>query len=121
MSAAEVDTYLAVLPEPHRGTLQALRATLMDLLPDAEQGLAYGCPAFKRAGKNVAGFAAYKRHLSYLPHSGDVLGRVSDELRDYECSKGALKFPVDQPLPRAVVAVLVDARLHELGLATPPG
>jgi uncharacterized protein YdhG (YjbR/CyaY superfamily) len=117
MAAAEVDAYLAALVEPHRGTLESLRATIRDLQPEAEEGLSYGCPAFKVGGRAVAGFAAYKHHLSYLPHSGAVLDELADEVRGYECSKGALKFAVDEPLPRGLVARLVEARRRELGLA----
>ncbi len=118
MAAAEVDAYLAALVEPHRGTLEALRATILDLLPGAEEGLSYGCPAFKVDGRAVAGFAAYKHHLSYLPHSGAVLDELGDDVSGYECSKGAMKFAVDDPLPRSLVATLIDARMRELGLAT---
>jgi uncharacterized protein YdhG (YjbR/CyaY superfamily) len=74
-------------------------------------------PAFRVQGKLVAGFAAAKAHLSYLPHSGSVLAELGDEVGAYETSKGALKFAVDSPLPKPLVAKLVAARLRELGLA----
>ncbi len=117
MTTAEVDDYLEALDEPKRSTLRALRDLLVDLLPDAEQGLAYGSPAFKVGGKSVAGFAAFAKHVSYLPHSGTVLDSVSDHLDGYEWSKGALKFAVDTPLPRELVETLVAARTRELGIA----
>jgi uncharacterized protein YdhG (YjbR/CyaY superfamily) len=110
-----IDDYLEALDEPTRSTLRALRATLRDLLPHAEECLAYGAPAFKVDGKTIAGFAAYKHHLSYLPHSGSVLASLGDELAGYATSKGALKFAVDTPLPRSLVEKLVAARLRELG------
>jgi uncharacterized protein YdhG (YjbR/CyaY superfamily) len=110
-----IDDYLEALDEPKRSTLRALRATLHDLLPHAEEGLAYGAPAFKVDGKTIAGFAAYEHHLSYLPHSGSVLASLGDEVADYATSKGALKFAVDTPLPRSLVEKLVTARLRELG------
>ena len=111
-----IDDYIASLDEPAASTLAALRATLRDLLPDAEEALAYGVPAIKLAGKPVAGFAAFKGHLSYFPHRGDVLARLSDELDGYATSKGTLKFPLDTPLPKALVERLVRARLDELGV-----
>lgn len=109
-----IDDYLAALDEPARSTLGSLRSTLRELLPDAEEALAYGVPAFKVRGKPVAGFAAFKQHLSYFPHSGDVLTRLSDELGGYATSKGTLRFPVDEPLPTTLVERLVRARLDEL-------
>ncbi len=109
-----IDDYLATLDEPKRSTLETLRATILARVPDAEPGLAYGVPAFKIGGKAVAGFAAYAHHLSYLPHSGAVLEGLRDELTGYQWSKGALKFPVDVPLPADLVARLLDARLREI-------
>jgi len=113
VSAQEIDEYLEVLPEPKRGTLTLLRQRILDVLPDAEQGMSYGLPAFKVEGKAIAGFAAFKDHLSYLPHSGSVFPQLADELRDYTCSKGALRFEVDRALPAALVEKLVEVRLRQ--------
>jgi uncharacterized protein YdhG (YjbR/CyaY superfamily) len=68
-------------------------------VPEAEEGISYGMPAFKVHGKTVAGFAAFTRHLSYLPHSGSVLPALEPDLAGYESTKGSLLFPIDQPLP----------------------
>lgn len=116
MTESEIDSYLAGLDEPGRATLQQLRRSILSVVPEAEQGLSYGVPAFNVAGKAVAGFAAHASHLSYLPHSGSVLGSLAEELAGYRTTKGSLHFPVDQPLPDAVVSRLVGARLRELGL-----
>ena len=113
VSAQEIDEYLEVLPEPKRGTLTLLRQRILDVLPDAEQGMSYGLPAFKVKGKAIAGFAAFKDHLSYLPHSGSVFPQLADELRDYTCSKGALRFEVDRALPAPLVQKLVEVRLRQ--------
>ena len=61
----------------------------------------------------IAGFAAFKNHLSYLPHSGSVLPELHDEVAGYETTKGALHFPVDAPLPRALVQKLIDVRIRQ--------
>lgn len=116
MPANEIDAYLAELDEPKRSTLEALRATILEVAPDAEQGLSYGVPAFKVGGKAIAGFAAHKAHLSYLPHSGEVVAELRDALAGYETSKGSVKLPVDAPPPREVVELLIAARRRELGL-----
>jgi uncharacterized protein YdhG (YjbR/CyaY superfamily) len=114
VSAAEIDAYLQALDEPKRGTLTRLRETIMEILPDADQGIAYGVPAFKVQGKTVAGFAAFKNHLSYLPHSGSVFPELSAELTGYSMSSGALRFDVDKPLPRQLVQKLIDVRLRQV-------
>ncbi|MBU6316258.1 MAG: DUF1801 domain-containing protein [Acidobacteria bacterium] len=114
--SAEVETHLAGLPEPQRTTLMALRATLRRVLPDAEECLKYSMPAFVVAGRAVAGYDGFKQHCSYFPHSGSVLDHV--DLPDWtEASKGTLRFPVDRPLPLALVRRLVRVRLEQLGPA----
>ena len=116
MPAAEVDAYLEGLDEPKRSTLIRLRHTLRRLLPDAEETIAYGAPAFKLGGRTVAGFAAFKNHLSYLPHSGSVLPELADELTGYRYSSGALRYPVDDPLPDDLVEKLVAVRRRQAGV-----
>jgi uncharacterized protein YdhG (YjbR/CyaY superfamily) len=117
MSAREIDRYLSNIDEPKRSTLEALRRSILELLPNAEQGISYGMPAFRVQGKTIAGFAAFKNHLAYLPHSGSVLSALGDELAGYEMSKGSLHFPIDKPLPKRVVKKLVTTRLRQLDLA----
>lgn len=114
MSAAEVDEYLAAVEEPKQSTLQQLRQTILELLPDAEEVISYRVPAFRLHGATVAGFAAFKDHLSYLPFSGSVLPRLEGELVGYEMTKSALHFPVDRPLPKALVQKLIAARLEDI-------
>jgi uncharacterized protein YdhG (YjbR/CyaY superfamily) len=111
--AQEIDQYLDALEEPKRTTLTRLRQTILDTLPQAEQGLSYGLPAFKVKGKTIAGFAAFKNHLSYLPHSGSVFPELKDELKGYSASSGALRFSIDEPLPVALVEKLIAVRLQQ--------
>lgn len=82
----------------------------------ATEELSYGAPSFKISGIAVAGYAYHKNHCSYLLHSGTVLESMADDLAPYERTKGSLRFPVDEALPDALVARLVETRLAELGL-----
>jgi uncharacterized protein YdhG (YjbR/CyaY superfamily) len=116
MSASEIDEYLSEVEEPKRSTLQALRRTILEIVPHAEQCISYGMPAFKIDGRAVAGFAAFKQHLSFLPHSGSVLPAVGGVIDGYVCTKGSLHFAPDVPLPRALVEQLLDVRMAQLGL-----
>ena len=93
MAADAVDAYLAGLEEPKRSTLEALRRSIRAAVPEAEECISYGMPAFRVGGKVVAGLAAFKNHLAYLPHSGEVLAGLGDRLTGYECTKGSLHFP----------------------------
>ena len=114
MSAQDVDQYLSALDEPKRSTLQALRRTILDVVPEAEQVISYRVPAFRVRGKVVAGFAAFKDHLSYLPFSGSVLEQLDDELEGYTMTKSSLHFPVDRPLAKTLVQKLIAVRLAEI-------
>jgi len=64
MATEEVDRYLGALDEPKSGTLEALPRSILDVVPEAEQRISYGMPAFKVDGKTVAGFAAFTHRLS---------------------------------------------------------
>lgn len=112
-----VDEYLEAAPEPHRTTLTALRATLRGLLPDATEELSYGMPAFKVSGKAIAGYAHFKGHCSYFPHSGTVLPELAGQLGDFDWDKGTLRFPPDRQLPDDLVERLVATRMRQLGMA----
>ncbi|HYA01107.1 MAG TPA: DUF1801 domain-containing protein [Candidatus Binatia bacterium] len=112
MSRQEIDAYLAGLDEPKRSTLTALRRTIREILPDAEEGISYGMPAFRLHGKVIAGFAAFKSHLTYVPHSGSVIPQV--DTAGYSSTAGALRFPVDAPLPRSLVEKLIAVRLEQV-------
>jgi uncharacterized protein YdhG (YjbR/CyaY superfamily) len=113
MSVAEVDTYLEGLDEPKRSTLSQLRRDILAVIPQAEQCLSYAVPGFTIEGKTVAGFAAFNRHLSYLPHSGSVFNQLAEDLTGYVRSSGALRFPVDRPLPAVLVRKLIVVRLRQ--------
>jgi uncharacterized protein YdhG (YjbR/CyaY superfamily) len=109
-----VDEYLAGVPEPKRATLAELRRTILEIIPDAEECISYGMPAYRLHGRVVAGFAAFKDHLSYLPHSGSVLSELPEELAGYEKTSGSLHFPVDEPLAKHIVEKLIAVRLKQL-------
>src|SRR5579863_1132726 len=113
MSAAEVDAYLEGLDEPKRSTLGQLRRDILAVVPDAEQCISYAMPAFRVDGKVIAGFAAFAHHLSYLPHSGSVFSELGEEIASYKRSSGALQFPIDTPLPDALVRRLVEIRRRQ--------
>jgi uncharacterized protein YdhG (YjbR/CyaY superfamily) len=115
VSREEIDRYLADLDEPKRATLEELRRTILAVVPDAEQCISYRVPAFRWRGQVIAGFAAFKDHLSFLPFSGSVLSQLPDDVAGYGGTKSALHFPVDRPLPKSLVEKLVEVRRREIG------
>jgi len=115
MSPADVDEYLASLPEPKRSTLEEVRRRIRTLVPSAEEGISYALPAFLVDGRPIAGLAAFARHLSYLPHSGSVLQRMGPLIDGYEHTSGSLHFPVGEPLPVELLHALLVAKAELLG------
>jgi uncharacterized protein YdhG (YjbR/CyaY superfamily) len=114
VSTDEVDEYVRGVEEPKRRVLETLRRTILEIVPEAEQVISYGVPAFRLRGQSVAGFAAFKTHLSYLPFSGSVLGQLADDLDGYTMTKGSLHFPIDRPLPKALVKKLIAVRVADV-------
>lgn len=114
MSTADVDTYLASIPEPKKSSLEEMRRRILAIIPDAEQKISYGMPAFAIGGKVVAGFASFKNHLAYLPHSGRVFPLLERELQGFVRTSGSLHVPIDQPLSPELLAALIEAKMRVL-------
>jgi len=109
--SANVEKYLAKVPEPARSTLQKVREMIRKAAPEeATEAISYGIPAFKYNGMLVA-YAAFKEHCSFFPASGTLLNEFADELKDFPRSKGTIRFAVDKPLPEGLVRKLVEARV----------
>jgi uncharacterized protein YdhG (YjbR/CyaY superfamily) len=109
--AADVEAYLAACPEPHRATLEKIRAMIRAAVPkDATEAISYGMPSFRYKG-GLVGYAAFKQHCSFFPMSGRLVEEFAEELKAYKTSKGTIQFPIDKPLPAALVKKIVKARV----------
>ena len=110
----DVDEYLAGVPEPARGTLERVRAAIRSAVPpEATESISYRMPTFKHNGRPLVWFAAFSKHCSLFPGSMAVMETFKNELKDFDVSKGTIHFPVDKPLPAALVKKLVKARVAE--------
>ena len=108
---AEVEAYLARVPEPARTALEKLRATIRAAAPkEATEAISYRMPSFQYKGGLVA-YAAFKRHCSFFPMDHSLEAGFAEVLKQYKTSKGTIQFPVDKPLPKALVARIVKARV----------
>ena len=106
------DDYLAALSADKRAALQALRSAIKIATPKAEECISYGVPAFRLNGKFLLAYGAAKNHCAFYP--GAVVQTLADELKNYDTSKGTIRFPADKPLPRALVRKLVQLRVAKL-------
>lgn len=110
---AAVEAYLARVPEPHRTTLEKVRAMIRAAAPaEAEECISYGMPAFRYQGALV-GYGAFKKHCSFFPMSAAMLDEFADEVAPYRTAKGTLRFAPDKPLPAALVKKMVKARVRQ--------
>ncbi len=109
-----VDEHLKQFSGEQLESLTALRDVLRDILPDAEETIAWGMPTFKVNGKNVAHFQGFKKHCSFFPGSGGVIAVVGELPAYCEVSKGTLRFPIGKKLPKTLVKKMVKARLAEI-------
>ena len=108
-----IDEYLASVNADHRGALQELRQTIQAVAPNAEECISYAIPAFRLNGCPLVGFAAWSKHCSFYPMSSKTLKKFRNELRNFQTSKGTLRFSPDNPMPVALVKKLVNARIAE--------
>ncbi len=109
--AGDIDAYLAGVPEPARRALEKLRATIKAAAPQAIEGISYGMPGFKHGGY-LAGFAAFKGHLSFFP--GTALEAFALDLKGFETTKGGIHFTPEHPLPTALVKKIIKARIKQI-------
>src|SRR5664279_1726678 len=112
-SAKTVDEYLAGVPEPAHSTLEKIRATIRAVVPaEATESISYGMPAFRYKGALV-GYAAFKDHCSFFPMNSSLITEFEQDLKAYSTAKGTIRFPLDKPLPAALVKKLVKARVAD--------
>jgi uncharacterized protein YdhG (YjbR/CyaY superfamily) len=112
-SPTTVDEYVARLREPARGTLNKLRSTIRSVVPPAAaETISYRMPAF-RHNRVLVWYAAFIDHCSLFPGAA-VVEAFKDELVEFTISKGTVQFPLDKPLPTALIKRMVKARVAEL-------
>jgi uncharacterized protein YdhG (YjbR/CyaY superfamily) len=107
-----VDEYLNRVPEPARTTLSKVRSVIRSVAPpEATEGISYGIPTFKYKGM-LASFAAFSDHCSLFPGAGPTI-EVKNDLKNYQTSKGTIRFAPNKPLPATLIKKLVKSRIAE--------
>jgi uncharacterized protein YdhG (YjbR/CyaY superfamily) len=111
---ATMDEYLSHVNEDKRQALLELRKEIREMVPDAEEGFSYGVPAFRYEGRPLAGFAAAKNHCSLYPMSSAVISQLEEDLKEFETSKGAIRFVPDRPIPKDLLRKIIMARKAQI-------
>jgi uncharacterized protein YdhG (YjbR/CyaY superfamily) len=108
-----IDEYLVAIEADKRAALERLRKTIRATAPKAEECISYRLPAFRLNGKRLVAFGAAANHCAFYPMSSSTVEAHKDELKDFDTSKGTIRFQPDNPLPAALVRKLVKARIAE--------
>lgn len=110
-SYASIDEYIASFVPETRAILQQLREVIRESAPDATEKISYQMPTFALHG-NLVHFAAYPRHIGFYPAPSGIAA-FQQELSSYKTSKGAVQFPIDEPLPYELIGKMVRFRAAE--------
>ena len=110
-SPQTIDEYMANFPAHAQAAMQRLRALIHEIAPEATEKISYGIPTFV-LGQNLVHFAAYKNHIGFYPASSGI-AHFEEELKDYETSKGTVRFPLDKPIPYDLVRCITEFRVAE--------
>jgi uncharacterized protein YdhG (YjbR/CyaY superfamily) len=110
-AARDIDEYIAGFPADVQKILQTIRSTIRKAAPDAEKAIKYQIPAFTLKGTLIH-FAAYKNHIGLYPAPRGVQ-KFKAELSGYEGGKGTVRFPLDQPIPFALITRIVKFRAQK--------
>lgn len=106
-----VAEYLRAFPPRVQKLLGGLRRAVKAAAPEAQERISYRMPAFWLQG-NLVYFAAFKKHIGFYPTASGMQA-FKKELTGYKTSKGAVQFPLDRPLPLAVISKIVKFRAAE--------
>lgn len=110
---SSIDDYLKGVPQDRRRSLEDLRSKIRSIVPDAEECISYGIPAFRLDGAVIAGFCATSKGCSYFPFSGSTLRTLARDLARYDRTKSSLHFSANAPLSTTLVRKLIKARINE--------
>ena len=111
VTSKEVSAHYQLAPSPQRETMLEMRKRILEIIPNSEEVMSYGMPAFKVNGTVIAGLLPHKNHVGFYPFSGSVLGNFKTELKNFKQTKSALHVPIDKPLPKSLLNKLIKARI----------
>jgi uncharacterized protein YdhG (YjbR/CyaY superfamily) len=115
-SFTTIDAYSKSYPKEVQKILGELRATIAKAAPTATEAIKYGIPTFVLNKKNLVHFGAYEKHIGFYPTASGIFA-FTKQLSKYETSKGTVRFPIDKPLPLALITKIVTYRVREVTTA----
>ena len=114
LKAKNIEEYISYFPPEIQIKLRQIRNSIRKAAPAAAEKISYAIPTFRLNG-NLVHFAGYKNHIGFYPAPSGIKN-FQKELSAYKCSKGAVQFPIDKPLPLGLIAKIVKFRIRENAL-----
>ena len=112
-----IDEYLQSQSETARERLQQVRTIVRSALPQAEERISYQIPAFRLNSRILLYFAGWTNHIAIYPVTRHLEASLGDALETHRAGKGTLRFDHSEPLPKDLIAHIVDERSKELSQA----
>src|SRR5260370_37467288 len=109
-----IDTHLKNVEPSKKKELERIRTLAQKIVPDAEEAIMYAMPTLKHQGKPFLGFDAHKNHIGIYPYSGHVVETLKDQLHEYGLSSGAIRVPLDKPIPESLFKQVINCRLEQI-------
>ncbi len=106
-----IDEYIAQCPEDVQPVLAKIRAVIKQAAPEAKEKISYQMPAFYQDG-TLVWFGLHAHHIGFYP-TGEGIEAFKEELSGYKSSKGAVQFPLDEPMPYELISRIVKHRVAE--------
>jgi len=106
-----IDEFINTYPKDIQDILRELRETIRKAAPEAQEKISYGIPTFTFNG-NLVHFSAYDKHIGFYPGAG-AIETFKSELKPYDTAKGTVRFPLDEPLPLALVRKITLYRVKQ--------
>ena len=111
-SPASIDKYIVAFPDDVQTLLRQMRRVIHDAAPQAEEVMSYGVPGFRQK-KNLVQFGAARQHIGFYP-TPSAIEAFAEQLSPYTTSKGAIQFPLDQPIPYDLVRAITEFRVKQV-------
>ncbi|KAA0274144.1 MAG: hypothetical protein EDM79_08780 [Chloroflexi bacterium] len=108
-----MDEFISKYPPKVQTILQRIRSVIHRSAPGAEEAMSYGIPTFRLNGKNLVHFSAFKEHIGFYPTPSGI-AKFKKELSAYEGAKGSVKFPLNKPIPYALIGKITQYRVKEV-------
>lgn len=113
MKASEVEKYINGFPKEVQDILIKIQNLIQSLVPNANQTISYGLPTFKLNGKNLVYFGGWQKHIGFYPTPSGT-DKFQHQLKPYKSGKGSIQFPLNQPMPYALIKDIVKFRVAEI-------